>query len=205
MRDGKLHIPTVYSEEGIGGGPPDSYYSAGIDTRGRFEQKFGYFEVRCMLPKGEGIWSAFWLFNDLVGEVTGNGQNGTEVDIYESPFYTFPRKRDRDRISTNLHYDGYGEAQRSSNVGNFRVKNPYDTFNTYGVEWNENEYIFYINGRETARSSFGGVCQEPLWLILSVEFGREGWTGDIYNSNNEDFTDFVVDYVRVYQYNELLD
>ena len=200
--DGMLHIPTVYSEEGIAGGPPDSYYSCGIDTRGRFEQKFGYFETRCMFPKGEGLWSAFWLFNDFVMQEDGSGRDGTEVDIYESPYYNRRTKLLRDMVTSNLHYDGYSKAHRSTNVGRFRVKDPYDSFHTYGLEWNENEYIFYIDGVETRRSSFGGVCQEPLWPILSVEHSFGGWAGDLRNNRPEDFTDFVVDYVRVYQYKQ---
>ena len=203
--DGMLRIPTVYSGEGIAGGPPDSYYSCGIDTRGRFEQKFGYFEARCMFPKGEGLWSAFWLFNDLVGRVDGTGRDGTEVDIYESPYYIRKCRLMRDMVGTNLHFDGYGEHQQSQRLGRFRVKAPYDTFHTYGVEWNETEYIFYIDGRETRRTSFGGVCQEPLWLILSVEQEYGGWAGDIRNNRPDEMTDFVVDYVRVYQYKELVE
>jgi len=202
--DGMLHIPTAYSEDGIADGPPQSYYSCGIDTRGRFSQKFGYFEARCKLPKGEGLWSAFWMFNDLVGNEDGSGRDGTEVDIYESPYFARKCGLLRDMVTSNLHYDGYGDAHRPHNVGKFRVKDPYDTFHTYGVEWNETEYIFYIDGIETRRSSFGGVCQNELFLILSVEHGFGGWAGDLRNNKPEDFTDFVVDYVRAYQYKELL-
>lgn len=56
----------------------------------------------------------------------------------------------------------------------FLIKNnPYEEFNTYGLEWNEDEYIFYINGVETFRTSFGGVSQNPEYVILSVEMRGE--------------------------------
>lgn len=44
-------------------------------------------------------------------------------------------------------------------MGFFKGKNIYDEYNTYGVGWTEDEYIFYTNGVETARMSFSkGVC-----------------------------------------------
>ena len=204
VKDGMLHIPTVYSEEGIAGGPP-GYYTAGIDTSRSFLQKYGYFEARCKLPKGKGQWSAFWMHNDGVSHVDGSGHSGTEIDIYESPYYRRRLPLLKNMVTTNLHYDGYGKAHRMQNVGNFRVKDPYDTFHTYGVEWNEKEYIFYIDGVETRRSSFGGVSQNEQYLLLSLEQAADslesfGWAGYIHKNKPGELTDFVVDYVRAYQY-----
>jgi beta-glucanase (GH16 family) len=194
-RKGKLHISSVYAEEGIAGGPP-GFYSVGIDTEGSFEQKFGYFEVRCKLPEGEGLWSAFWSWVPGVNHADGSGQDGTEIDVFESLNYVRPWPL-KNRVDHNLHFDGYWEAHQHGHVGSYYVRNPYNSFHTYGVEWNENEYIFYIDGIETARSSFGGVSQVEQYFVLSVEH-EAGWTGDI--RNNEKMTDFVVDYVRMYQY-----
>ena len=194
--DGVLRIPSVYYEDGFGGGPA-GYYTLGIDTSRSFSQQFGYFEVRCILPKGAGLWSAFWLLCPGMGNVDGSGRDGTEIDVYESAYYFTD---DKDRVSSALHYDGYGDAHRSKGVGTFAVAAPYDNFHTYGLEWNKCEYIFYIDGKRVKCSSFGGVSQVPEYLILSVEHELGGWAGDIRDNAPEDMTDFVVDYVRVYQY-----
>jgi len=195
--DNMLHIPSAYFEDGLAGGPA-GYYSAGINTKGLHEQKYGYFEARCKLPKGEGLWSAFWMQCDAMGNVDGSGRDGMEIDIYESPYYREACRWKKNAVTSNLHYDGYGEAHRVTNTAYCHVKKPYDTFHTYGLEWNENEYIFYIDGKVTGRSSFGGVSQAPEYLVLSVEHQFKGWAGDI--RNNTEMTDFVIDYVRVYQY-----
>ena len=199
--DGKLHIQSAYLADGLAGGPP-GYYTLGLDTSRSFRQKYGYFEARCKLPKGVGLWSAFWMYNERVGAADSAPQKGTEVDIYESAHYRegWPKKNS---VSTALHYydGGYGGTLHSQGVGRWLVSRPYDTFHTYGVAWNENEYIFYVDGRETARSAFGGVCQNELWLLLSVEHAFDGWAGDV-RQNKEAMTDFVVDYVRVYQYKD---
>lgn len=119
----------------------------------------------------------------------------------------YNRKGDNKLITSNLHYNGYGAAHRFHNVGFFKVKNPYEEFNTYGLEWNEKEYIFYINGRETARSSFGGVSRKDEYMLLSVEVdgvkGKPagGWSGIITkNKENAMPSGFVIDYVRAYRY-----
>ncbi|MBQ7597601.1 MAG: family 16 glycosylhydrolase [Clostridia bacterium] len=91
----------------------------------------------------------------------------------------------------------------------FFSKNRKHPFNTYGVSWNETEYVFYINGVETGRSSFGGTSRVPEYLLLTAEVGgangvaAASWAGDALQSDAEP-TDFVIDYVRAYQYRSLL-
>ena len=211
VKDGNLHISTEYFPAGYNGNGLPGWYTCGIDTSRSFEQKHGYFEVRCILPKGKGQWAAFWMYCDGVGIIGNNGTDGTEIDIFESAFYGENDWR-KNRITSNLHYDGYFEEHKMANVCEpyIFINNPYEEFNTYGLEWNEDEYIFYINGIETGRSSFGDVSQVPEWLILSVEIGGEmgvageSWVGASIETNTEPLTDFVVDYVRVYQYADLM-
>lgn len=201
IEDGMLHIRTEYRSDGPNGA---GWYSDGICTSGLFEQTYGYFECRCKLPAAQGLWSAFWLTRSGLAS-DKPGTEGTEIDVFESPMYN--RKGDNKLITSNLHYNGYGAAHRFHNVGFFKVKNPYEEFNTYGLEWNEKEYIFYINGRETARSSFGGVSRKDEYMLLSVEVdgvkGKPagGWSGIVTkNKENAMPSDFVIDYVRAYRY-----
>ncbi|MBR2868122.1 MAG: glycoside hydrolase family 16 protein [Clostridia bacterium] len=199
--NGNLIIPVVYLEDGMGG-KGAGWYTAGIDTdsdaENGFSQKYGYFECRCILPKGADIWSAFWLMNDGVYNEDGSGRDGTEIDIFESDRYG---ARFGNTVTSNLHFDGYGDAHRKMGARAFFTgNNPYEEFNTYGLEWNENEYIFYINGVETFRTDFGGVSQNEEYLILSVEMrGEDGVPSERENAP-ADGAQFVVDYVKVYQY-----
>lgn len=201
LQDGNLHIATKYFDEGYKGGKA-GWYTGAVSTKSLFEQKHGYFEIRCILPKGYGVWSAFWMNCDGMSQVDGSGRDGAEIDIFESPYYN------KNKISSNIHYDGYGEDIRSANLGEYYIhaNNPYEEFNTYALEWNEDEYIFYINGRQTIRSSFGGASQVPEYLIASVEVGgqngvaADSWAGKSADTNTDGVSDFIVDYVRVYQY-----
>lgn len=206
VKNGNLHISTVYCPDGYRGNGLPGWYTCGIDTSRSFSQTYGYFECRCILPEGSGAWSAFWMFSHGVGSVGNGGADGAEIDVFESPNYNADKPLASRRVTSNIHYDGYGEDHKQKNVCQpyVFVNNPYKEFNTYGVEWNEKEYIFYINGIETGRTDFG-VSQVPEWLILSVEVGgengvaAESWAGPALDPQTE-VTDFIVDYIRVYQY-----
>lgn len=205
---GTLNISTEYYALGYKGGKP-GWYSCGICTDGLFEQTYGYFEVRCILPKGSGLWAAFWLMpHNMSGSVGNGGTDGAELDVVESPNYHYKLSDNVNVVTSNIHYDGYGAEEQSECVATpfINDNDPYEEFNTYGVEWNENEYIFYINGIETGRSSFGGISRVPEYLLLTVEVGgsngRAGasWAGKALPKDAET-TDFVVDYVRAYSRN----
>ena len=197
---GALHIKTAYMPEGMNGGPA-GWYSCGIDTGASYRQTYGYFETRCILPKGGGLWSAFWLYCEGVCDTAGQGEDGTEIDIFESGFYNQKLKCMRSAVSGCLHWNGYEEAHQSIWGKHFAVTggDPYEEFHTYGLEWNAKEYIWYIDGMEYHRSSKGGVSKVPEFIILSVETKLDGWTKDI-NETTGAPTDYVVDYVRVWEY-----
>ncbi len=155
-----------------------------------------YFECRCISSLGGGFWSAFWLNSPGMEseEASNGGLGGAEVDIFESYNYKYPLPFLWDTVALNVHVGGYGDGLRSQVLGNYKADKPYTQYNTYGLEWTDEEYIFYINGVEAVRSDFkDGVCREIEYVILSLEVpkvitAKPGFT-----------TDFIVDYVRVYK------
>ena len=222
VKDGNLVIRAQYFDEPLENYHYDKWhdkinfdeykagwYTGSISTINLYEQKFGYFEVRCKLPAAYGLWSAFWMMNGEVENVDGSGQDGTEVDIFES-FYYKDHWWGNDCVVSGIHYDGYGEGHKGDSIGKTFIENdPYTEYNTYGLEWNEKEYIFYLNGVETGRLSTGGVSQNPEYLLLTVEFSGENGvaSGDRHGAGKISKTpdknwpaEFVVDYVRCYQY-----
>ena len=199
--DGCLKINVEYKENGPKGA---GYYSYGMETNPNknysgnhkgYEQLYGYFEIRCILPKGAGLNPAFWLLSDgMWDNDTDGGITGAEVDVFETNTDFNKFSPDFESVYHTIHVDSYEEAHRSENQGSFYANDPYNQFNTYGVEWNEDEYIFYINGIETARTDFGGVCQVPLYLIISVGVNEQVYENEYLPAS------MVVDYVRCYQY-----
>ena len=197
VKDGCLTIRTEYYPEGLDGGPA-GYYTYGMDTRNSFNQTYGYFECRCILPKGYDVWSAFWLYCDGVCDVSDKGVNGAELDVYESLYYG---GRKPNMVSSNIHIDGYEAKHQALGSHKFLLKgDPYSEFNTYGLEWNADGYTFYINGAKSFSTDWGGVSAVPEFMILSVEVGGNDGVAAGNNLDGIDSSDFVVDYVRAYQY-----
>jgi len=166
----------------------DKYYDACVRTRGKFEHAFGYYVARIRLQKSAGHWSAFWMYSQAQGRVGHGGMDGTEVDIMEKPWLD-------GRVQHTLHWDGYGKDHKSEGHVS---KNPgvMEGWHTFALLWTPDEYVFFVDGKETWRTSAGGVCQVPLYLKLSDELEFGGWAGDVRAAKLPD--EFLTDYVRVY-------
>lgn len=194
--DGALHLTGEYLENGQYGA---GWYGAMIALKEHYCK--GYFEIRCKCSDSDDFWSAFWiqaLGNPYDHYLSHGGINGCEIDIFEAMSADALLKKNREAVSSTIHCNGWDddiENIDSRCLGEFKVKNLYTEFNTFGLKWTDDEYIFYINGIESARSSFGnGVCEVPEQVILSLEIPDAGITKD------KDYkTDFVVDYIKVYQ------
>jgi beta-glucanase (GH16 family) len=157
-----------------------------VNTRAKFEHAFGYYVTRCKLPTQPGHWPAFWLMCDGVNTVGNEGRDGTEIDIIEVPWGD-------GRLTSNLHWDGYGKDHKSA--GNkFTQAGVMEGWHTFGLLWLPDQYVFYVDGKETWRSSAGGVSQVPEFIKLTEEIGT--WGGAIQKAALPDYTQ--VDYVRVY-------
>ena len=155
-------------------------------TKDKFEHSFGYYVARVKFQKEPGHWSAFWMNGDGIRKVGDGGRDGTEIDIMEKPWLD-------DRVQHTFHWDGYGEHHKSEGKV-VKIPGVMEGWHSFGLLWLPDEYIFYVDGKETCRSKAGGVCQVPQYMLLSDEIGS--WAGDITKAKLPDR--FLVDYVRVY-------
>jgi len=180
--DGEGHLVITTTKVG------DKYHTGMIGTQGKFERAYGYWECRVKLQQSLGHWSAFWLQSPHLGKVVGDTkQSGTEIDIFE-----YLRKRG-DKMQHTLHWDGYGKHHKSEGKV-VDVPGLGTGWHTIGLEWTETHYAFFIDGKETWRTT-KGVSGVPEYIILSLEVGK--WAGDIAKATLPDSVWF--DYVRVHK------
>ena len=178
--DGKGNLVIRTKKDG------DRYTSGAVRTKGKFEHRYGYWLCRCKFPTQEGHWPAFWLYTNSVGKIGNEGRDGTEIDIMEKPWR-------EDKTTQNLHWDGYGKEHKSAGKESV-IPGLSKGWHTFGLHWRPDEYVFYVDGKETWRTKAGGVSQVPEYAKLTDEIGK--WGGDITKANLPDY--FTVDYVRVY-------
>ena len=173
----------------------DNFISGGVlRSRGAFENTYGYYEASIKFPVVKGTWGAFWLFADCVFGTENEGVDGTEIDIIETI------GNEKGETSCNIHWNGYGDAHKSTGSGVFDAGVYDGEFHKFALDWSPDEYIFYVDDVEVWRVDGGadfknsGICQNPLYLKLSVE-GAD-FAGSI--PDGWDYSEMVVDYVRVY-------
>ena len=192
----------------------NGFWPFGEYKEAKFMHKFGYYEIRCKLPKNEGWHAAFWLQAPGIGSHPDPRYCGVEVDIMES--YRHPSEGD---IICGIGYGGYGK--NSVWPGHFNVPvESADDFHTYAVDWREDGYIFYVDGKEVGRQMADkwAVSHVEQFILVSTEchgyhraFSNEAEESDL--SGNADTwggkpvdaltkavlpDEFVVDYVRVF-------
>ncbi|MFE5563461.1 family 16 glycosylhydrolase [Amycolatopsis japonica] len=167
------------------------YTSARLSTQGQFTQTYGRFEARMKLPRGQGMWPAFWMLGADIGNV--GWPNSGEIDIMENVGF------EPNTVHGTLHgpgYSGAGGIGAAYNGPNFS-----DDFHTYAVDWAPNQIKWYVDGNlyqtRTPADLNGNrwVFDHPFYLILNLAVGGY-WPGDP-NSSTVFPQRLVVDYVHV--------
>jgi len=192
--------------------PDGTYvYHHGVQTKGKFQRTYGYFETRARFTRQPGWWGAVWLYGVEVGP--NPFVMGQEIDIFED-FYKPKKKFD---FAHNVHFDAqlsYAPEDRRR-VGRldgnrlYRVSrgtnvsvDDWDAFHVVGVLWTPLEYVFYCDGRETFRLDYRQVpvTTQPMHVLISACFrdpNRARFQGDYAAGQWPD--QLTVDYVRVYE------
>ena len=196
VKDGNLVITGEYLEDGAYG---PGWYVGMINIKQLYCR--GYFEIRCICNKGNDFWSAFWIQADhpYDHELSKGGVGGAELDIFENLHSTEKNPLMRNCVSQTVHCNGHDDDPEhldSQTIGKFKGDDIFNKYNTYGLEWTEDEYIFYINGVETGRTSWAsGVSEVPEMVIVSLEVPDSV----SYATDSGHTTAFVVDYVKIWQ------
>lgn len=157
-----------------------------VRTKGRFAHAHGYYAARVQLPREQGHWPAFWLFEGC--HTTSNGwYNGPEIDIFEK-FWP------NDEVKHTLYVDPTGSHQLKEWSRTVTVPGIREGWHTFAVWWAADACIYYIDGKESWRINPSGISQTPQYIKLSDE--TDTWCKDIAKARLPD--EFLVDYVRVY-------
>ena len=185
--------------------PSSGDFTSGIETRGKLEQAFGYFEARVKYPSAQGMWTAMWLQSHTMGRLGNGGRDGSEIDIYESSFWSNPTQ-----TGMCVHWDGYTERwHKSEGTVVDTGMNLYDEWQVWGLLWTPESYTFFLNGEPVWRTGAGGVSQVPEFLRLTCEI-RRGETGPygqplgVFDATRENPHEYLIDYVRIYQHTDFL-
>jgi beta-glucanase (GH16 family) len=158
------------------------YTSGLITTRQSFTQQYGVFEMRARLPKGRGLWPAFWL-------LPPNGVWPPEIDVMEV------LGNDTTMLYTSWHSRETGP--HTTETISTRVPDLSADFHTYAFEWNKYEIRWFFDGVEVARRSTPGDMQRPMYVLANLAVGG-GWPKDP-DASTPFPAVFAIDWIRVYR------
>ncbi|MGA8673686.1 MAG: glycoside hydrolase family 16 protein [Candidatus Acidiferrales bacterium] len=197
IRDGNLVIQALK----VNFTGPDhvkrDYTSARITTQGLFEQAYGRFEARIKIPRGRGLWPAFWLLGNDIGTIGWPGSG--EIDIMENI------GKEPSMVHGSLHGPGYsGDRDYTSEYKLPGGVHFADDFHVFAVEWEPKTVRFFVDQElyatfTPARLPAGmkWVFDHPFFIILNVAVGGD-WPGPPDATTIFPQT-MLVDYVRVYR------
>jgi beta-glucanase (GH16 family) len=194
--DGSGHLVITAKREGghTCWNGPCQYTSARMNTAGRFTQTYGHVEARMQIPRGQGMWPAFWMLGDNIGSV-GWPASG-EIDVMENVGF------EPGTIHGTLHGPGYSGANGLGGGYTLPSGQAYaDGFHTFAVDWAPNSVSFSMDGHvyetRTSADTNGNqwVFNHPFFLILNLAVGGD-WPGSP-DGNTPFPAKLVVDYVHV--------
>lgn len=174
--------------------------------------KYGYLEMRAMVPYYRGAWPSLWAVSDgAVGNEKSKADYFVEVDIFEvfSSFNTaVPNIHKWYTDGTHTQYNGIRESNKyvHKNYDNLRYE-----YHTYGFEWTPDKMTVSVDGVDyntydlndnyDDRSDMSGF-RDNLFILLNnhIYVSDLGATSAGTEVNNRDLPfEYYVDYIRLYQ------
>lgn len=152
-----------------------------------FQFTYGFVEARVKLPKGKGLWPAFWMLRS-------DELWPPEIDIFE---VVDPNCR---KVAQHYHWGPQGKDTDFTTV----TGQGYDTgvdlsadFHTFGVEWSPDYIKWYIDGKVTQTySDKANIPSQPMYMILNLAVGGQ-WPGDP-DASTKFPAEMVIDRVSVF-------
>jgi beta-glucanase (GH16 family) len=209
--EAQKHVPPIDLPQKTG----NRYTSSKLTSIDKVEFKYGRVDIRAVVAKGQGMWSAGWMLGANWSEI-GWPYSG-EIDIFDTIAGTKYGSPQEGMIVNNMYWNSTGpdpseplRAQGINDSGNAEYRiNPSNVgetfsnrFHVFSLIWDENNIIFEVDGVNTGNDvalvgALAETYRNPFFLILNVAVGG-AWPGP--PDETTTFPDgMLVDYVRVYQ------
>ncbi|WP_033345118.1 discoidin domain-containing protein [Catenuloplanes japonicus] len=172
------------------------YTSHRMNTSNKFHVQYGRVEARVKVPKGNGLWPAFWMMGADFLEGRPWPYNG-EIDIMEV------LGRNTSEAYSTLHAPAYNGAAGYGQK--YATVDLSQDFHVWAAEWDSKGIRFFLDGRlvftadkATVESTRGPwVFDHQFYLILNLAVGGD-FPGPV-DATTPFPSRMYVDYVRVYQ------
>lgn len=156
----------------------------------KFLFTYGYMEIRAKVPKGQGLWPAFWTLPTVNGLA--------EIDVSEilsgASLTTYTN-------SMTYHYaDVTSHTDRSSGAAWTSPVDLSSDFHIYAADWEPDGIHWYVDGieRRAAFTDRKNITAKQMYLLIQLEVGGT-WPGSP-NAKTPFPSVYEIDYVKVWQH-----
>jgi hypothetical protein len=191
------------------------FFNRAITTRGKFQQRYGYFEARVKMNRGKGCWPAFWLFRDLDGQAPSR----PEIDIFEcyagggaASWWGTDDWRPTTWAPTFWTDNGGAETTDDvrSRSGPFMSNEGINLdadFHVYGLRWQSGGRMdWYFDGQPRGSTTFSAgdkLDTNELYIIFDLWYGSASGdpslTNDVTGTPRGSSNSLEIDYVRAWR------
>ncbi|MCD0450138.1 glycoside hydrolase family 16 protein [Actinocorallia sp. API 0066] len=162
---------------------PCTYTSGRIDSKGLVTHSPGRLTARMKIPKGKGLWPAFWAQT-----VETKPKRYSEIDILETIG------------SEPTRVQGFAHTAKGRVGGGDRwLDEPLaDKYHVYGVDWTDDRIVWWMDGEPYAEVKRypGWPFDTTMFFIFNLQVGGE-WPGDP-DAETEFPALMLIDWIRTY-------
>ena len=164
-----------------------------ITTDGKFYQTYGYFEMEAKLPRGRGVWPAFWLLNHDQPD-----PYRPEIDIMEAYPGGGPESGWGDADLRPVMFESTAHLGEGRRLGSHKLSTPDLSagYHKYAVKWEPGKQTFYFDGQPFFTLNVD--MNERMFMLLSLQFGAASGDGDASTPTGLGNA-YDIRYVRVWQ------
>ncbi len=160
------------------------YTAASLITRNKFSFTYGRIEMLAKIPKGKGVWPAFWTLG-----TDNRWPKCGEIDVME---YV---GKEPGKIHGTIHWADGGHKQRGESL---EQKDPTADFHLYAAEWYPDRIDFFFDKIKyfTARlSDTKSGFDHPHYILVNFALGGS-WGGTLEDSILPQ--QYQIKYIKVY-------
>ncbi len=155
IRAWPLSVPERRAAQGL------AYASGMLTTHPSFAFRYGYAEIRARMPRGKGLWPAFWL-------LARDGGWPPEIDVIEV-YGDRPTTLD---VTVHTNEGGsHRQLQRKVPVPDLS-----QAFHVYAVTWTADSIVWSFDGAPVYAVATPADLHQPMFLLLNLAVGGT-WTG----------------------------
>lgn len=199
IEDGDLVLKPIetVNEDGT-----KSYTSGRVNTQNKHDFKYGLYEARLKVPKGQGFLPAFWMMptsENLYGQWPRCG----EIDIMEV------MGQATNTLYGTIHFGNpHSESQGTYVLEGSKFS---DDYHVFSVEWEPGKMSWYVDGNlyhtendwysrteGQGEITYPAPFDQPFYIILNLAVGGS-WVGYPNSTTDIANAEYRIDYVKAYQ------